>query len=393
VTEAARAIKRSIRLVKHRITSFASTYGHLIRIVNQIWGRYASKEWKSWWATLGMLQFRKHCDGADHSDCNRFIFYSRCGCARPRSADDDEASKSWHVNYTQSPAQPRGISELAQLIMTMYTLEPKFQRRVMQTIQFGRTNNLESFFHLVDINMPMYSNAPERLDAHNLKMSKLMWNESKHYRAVAHGQIRKSEKKGVHMYYAKSARRQPVQLWQNEATRRSLTSADGSVLPVVERRVTAREQVVEQRYANRKERRDTIDAKTWSKIAGMSGTVRLAAEVLFHATAEGTLQPERSDDGETMYFSMPDYIAQQQVKVPAPFPLKRGVTEVPIDLTAADAQLAELADECRDEDAGSDVEDQDEETADCSKGLVAHSEDDGASDNDRTSAEDDGDDY
>eukprot|EP01052_Picozoa_sp_SAG31_P001299 SAG31_NODE_44_length_31168_cov_16.507290_9_plen_169_part_00 len=44
MTEVARAIKRSIRPVKQRITSFASTYGHLIRIVNEIWGRYASME-------------------------------------------------------------------------------------------------------------------------------------------------------------------------------------------------------------------------------------------------------------------------------------------------------------------------------------------------------------
>ena len=147
-----RAIKRSIRLVKKRITSFANQYGHLVRIVNQLYGVSACKEWKSWWVTMGMLQFRKHCDGKDHCDCNRFLFYSRCEhlSKRPESGKDEELTKSWHERYTLSPGQPEGISSLAQLVLTMYTLEPKFQRRIMETIQFGRTNNLESFFHLVE---------------------------------------------------------------------------------------------------------------------------------------------------------------------------------------------------------------------------------------------------
>jgi hypothetical protein len=362
ITEAERAIKRSIRLVKQRITSFANHYGHLVRVVNQLFGRYACKEWKSWWVTLGMLQFRKHCDGKDHSKCNRWLFYSTCGAKTAASREEDDVIKSWHVKYTLSTAQPLGISLLAQLVLTMYTLEAKFQRRVMQTIQFGRTNELESFFHLVDINTPMYTNAPERLDKHNLNISKLMWNESKEHRAVAAGKIQKSEKKGgVSMYYAKTARRQPVQLWQCVAMRLTLTGDDNEPLRLVEAWVEKMIAVVQARYRARKERVKKIDAETEAKIKTLSGVARLAAHCLFCSTAEGTLHPERSEDGEHLFFTMPDYIAKGKVKFGAPYPLKRGVAdEEVIDLTLEFAELEAIADECDDKHAGSDVEDEDE---------------------------------
>ena len=191
VKEAERAIKRASRLGKKRITSFANHFGHLVRIVNQLYGRYGCAEWKAWWVTKGMLQFRKHCDGKDHSDCNRFLFYS--GCQRrasgPASAAGDDVLKSWDHLYTNSAAQPLGVSALAQLNLVMYTLEARFQRRVLGSINFGRTNDMESFFHLVDIISPMYSNMPLALDTHNLHVSKLMWNEGKEHRWAACGQV------------------------------------------------------------------------------------------------------------------------------------------------------------------------------------------------------------
>ena len=107
----------------------------------------------------------------------------------PERAALADVLKSWDHLYTNSAAQPLGVSALAQLNLVMYTLEARFQRRVLGSINFGRTNDMESFFHLVDIISPMYSNMPLALDTHNLHVSKLMWNEGKEHRWAACGQV------------------------------------------------------------------------------------------------------------------------------------------------------------------------------------------------------------
>ena len=225
--------------------------------------------------------------------------------------------------------------------------------------------------------MAMYSNAPEGLDRHNLHMSQQMWNESKDNRAVAHGQVKKSEKKKVHVYYARNARRQPVQLWQLKAMLRTLLLENEAPPQSVCDWAALMERVVRQRYADRVARVKVIDEATRKKIEAMTGAVKLAAEALFASTAEGTLHPERSADGGTMFFTMPEYIASGNITVAAPFPLPRGSTEVPVDLTAAEAQLAEEA-----ESEGSDVEDEEADGGEPRSSMQINSEEDDSDDDD-----------
>jgi hypothetical protein len=68
VREAERAMPTAINLVKKRVGSFADLYGHLLRSVNQIFGG-AVPEWKSWWVTHGLANFRRHCAG-NHDRCS-----------------------------------------------------------------------------------------------------------------------------------------------------------------------------------------------------------------------------------------------------------------------------------------------------------------------------------
>ena len=46
--EAERALKKAALLVKRRVGSFASHYGHLTRAANQIYGSGSRPEWRTW---------------------------------------------------------------------------------------------------------------------------------------------------------------------------------------------------------------------------------------------------------------------------------------------------------------------------------------------------------
>lgn len=147
--EAERAVKKAVLLVKRAIGEYASQYGHLTRVVNQLFGNGTRREWRSWWVTHGMLNLEAHKAGV-HKNCNRFLFYATCmtRANEIEQRQDTDVRLPWS-KHDQNAAMPRGVSQLAQLIFRMYTLGPVFQKRVHSTIQFGRTSNLECFFHLV----------------------------------------------------------------------------------------------------------------------------------------------------------------------------------------------------------------------------------------------------
>ena len=174
-------------------------------------------------------------------------------------------------------------------------------------------------------------------------------------------QIRKSEKKGVHAYYAKTARRQPVQLWVLEIMRRALLDRLGVTIECVTRWTDEMQDIVEGRYAARKGRVEKIDQSTLAKIDALGGTERLAAYALFHSTAEGTLHPQRDEDTCGIAFEMPLYIREGKISMPSPHPLPRRSTDITIDVFAGQAQLEAIAEECRDGEAGTDAEDEEEE--------------------------------
>jgi len=147
--EAERAVKKATVLVKRAIGEHASLYGHLTRIVNQLFGIGARPSWRTWWVTHGLLNLEPHKAGF-HKDCNRFMFYTTC-CAQAADIaqrQDTDVRLPWS-KYDTNVALPRGVSKLAQLMLRMYTLGPLFQQRLLSTIEFGRSSNLECFFHLV----------------------------------------------------------------------------------------------------------------------------------------------------------------------------------------------------------------------------------------------------
>ena len=154
VREAERAVKKAAVLVKRTIGEHSSLYGHLTRVVNQLFGSGAAPTWRAWWVTHGLLNLEQHKLGF-HMDCNRYLFYTTC-CARAADIaqrQDTDVRLPWKKHDTNA-ALPRGVSHLAQLMLRMYTLGPLFQQRLLSTIEFGRSSNLECFFHLVCVHHP-----------------------------------------------------------------------------------------------------------------------------------------------------------------------------------------------------------------------------------------------
>jgi hypothetical protein len=108
-------------------------------------------DWKAWWVTEGEFNFCPHMYGgeAGHQLCACWTHFTTCleRAQGPASHLGSDSRKEWRL-YSENAGYPQGMAQLAALLFDVYTCGVQFQRRVLNTVNFGRTNNTESYFHL-----------------------------------------------------------------------------------------------------------------------------------------------------------------------------------------------------------------------------------------------------
>lgn len=214
----------------------------------------------------------------------------------------------------------------------------------------------------------MYSHMTGQLDALNLDVSELIWNEGKLHRAPVLGELYTSDKQKSTIYRPRRHRRERTQEWALELLREMLPEK------YVDGWCTVREAILENRYARRVRRAAERNAQLLREIEALPVKERLAGMALYHSTSEGVLHPERSEAGE-LVFAMPDFIKSGAVKVPRPFPLPPGADTVEPSVQDAVQELRTLLEtelpiddgsDLSEEEDDSDVEDAEGVDEDCS---------------------------
>ena len=99
----------------------------------------------------------------DHRRCQSFNAYARC----PR--DDYEPTLDYHTQC--APAYPFRTGALATLMLDSFTLGKLMTDQIESSILYVRTSGVESFFHAMDIWIPMWASFSDwgydiRLTAH-----------------------------------------------------------------------------------------------------------------------------------------------------------------------------------------------------------------------------------
>ena len=216
-------------------------------------------------------------------------------------------------------------------------------------MQFDRTNDLESYFHLYEILCPQYAHMSSKLAALNANVAALIWNEAKEHRHPVHGSVRSSAKKRQEIYYPRSARRQRVMLWALSALKMAMGEMGPEVVAMVGEWVDTRAEIVTRRYAARRSRAQAKNVELLRAMEELPPAERLVQQALFHATSEGTLRPDVTADGAVV-FNRPGFIAEGKVVVPLFFPL---VGTARLDVSADDGES--------DDDSGEEQEEQGEE--------------------------------
>ena len=160
--------------------------------------------------TNGLLNYTKHRNN-DHSNCQRFIWYGKCG-----DGDAHFVPTRQYWSELMPPAHARGAGKLAALLVDAFTLGPYMHKMLWATILYVRTCGAESVFHSNAIRRPKHGNWTQQGYELGLDVTVLIQNEQRDHKVLTSGRVvrEKWHPEGV---LQASQHRDRTQLWVLDA--------------------------------------------------------------------------------------------------------------------------------------------------------------------------------
>ena len=200
------AVDIASQLVAEFATNYFNQMATLIRQVNEQFGTF-SRDWKVWWVYNGLMRMPAHCKD-DHTECGRFVPYTRC--IKGKFA----YIPSWRY-WTDYDAKgyPPGVAEAATLLMDGWTFGSYMADLLPSIIMYANTSAAESYFHGLDVWLPMWSH----FTPWGFKLGQEAWhltfNEQKVRKELTSGIIKKTKTHKERGILVAEQKRSRIKLW------------------------------------------------------------------------------------------------------------------------------------------------------------------------------------
>ena len=204
-------LETAIDIAQQLISEFASNYFNhmatLIRQVNEQFGTF-SRDWKCWWVYNGLVRIPAHCSN-DHSECGRFVAYTRCMKGKYVYIP------SWRywTDFTAEAGYPAGVKEMASLLMDAWTFGGYMADLLPSIIMYANTSTCESYFHGLDVWLPMWSHFSHWGFQLGADAWHLTFNEQKERKELTSGVIKKTKTHKERGILAADQKRSRIKLW------------------------------------------------------------------------------------------------------------------------------------------------------------------------------------
>ena len=184
VGECVAAVREASKLAEASRRRYFRHHSHSVRLVNETWGQ-ASRSFKAWCITNSMLNFGNHMSN-DHSNCKAHCWYSRC-------SDEDYIPREDFWTVCTGIGHPRNVPKLATLLMKAWTLGKYMHSLFYATALHCRTSACESFFHAVDVWLPMWAGFSQKGYELGVNCCFLTHNEQRRTKRLTTGSIVKEK--------------------------------------------------------------------------------------------------------------------------------------------------------------------------------------------------------
>ena len=184
VGEVGAAVGEAVKLVEASRRLYFRQHSHAVRLVNETWGQ-TSRGFKAWCITHAMLNFGAHMCG-DHANCKAHCWYAQCD-----ATDYTPSVDPWTM--CTGVGHPHGVPAIAALLAKAWTLGKYMYSLFYATALHCRTSTCESFFHAVDIHVPMWAGFSEQGYALGVACCHLTHNEQRRHKHLTTGKIVKTK--------------------------------------------------------------------------------------------------------------------------------------------------------------------------------------------------------
>ena len=184
VGDAVAAVGEAVKLVEAARRLYFRQHSHAVRLVNETWGQ-TSRGFKAWCITHAMLNFGAHMCG-DHANCKAHCWYAQCD-----ATDYTPSVDPWTM--CTGVGHPHGVPAIATLLTKAWTIGKYMHSLFYATALHCRTSACESFFHAVDIHVPMWAGFSPQGYALGVACCHLTHNEQRRRKHLTTGKIVKTK--------------------------------------------------------------------------------------------------------------------------------------------------------------------------------------------------------